>query len=45
MTNIDGKYPKSVRLTQAQIDWFEKNAIDFSIWIRKRIDEAMRGEA
>lgn len=35
------EYPKSVRLTKEQKEWIEKNSINFSDWVRQRIDERM----
>lgn len=41
MKNINEEYPKSVRLSKEQLDWIESNSLNFSDWVRKRIDEAM----
>ena len=31
-------------IKQYQKEWFDKNSINFSDWVRKRIDEAMGGQ-
>ena len=35
-------YTTSIRLSRKQREWFEKQSINFSDWVRKRIDEAMK---